>query len=86
MKPTDETQLRAWLVKYLAETLDISPTAIFGSSRFDRLGVDSTTAVALSGDLSELLDRDLAPTLLYDHPTLDDLIAALTVELDEVEA
>jgi acyl carrier protein len=38
-----------------------------------RLGVDSTEAVVISGELQEWLGRRVAPTALWDHPTIDAL-------------
>ncbi|MCM1969368.1 type I polyketide synthase [Streptomyces sp. G1] len=45
---------------------------------FDTYGFASIDAVALSGELEELLDRDLPPTVLWQHPTIHRLTAFLT--------
>ncbi|MFD9355179.1 beta-ketoacyl synthase N-terminal-like domain-containing protein [Streptomyces sp. NPDC060031] len=45
---------------------------------FDTYGFASIDAVALSGELEELLDRNLPPTVLWQHPTIHRLTAFLT--------
>lgn len=45
---------------------------------FEAYGFTSRDAVALSGDLQDLLDRDLSPTVLWEHPTPRRLLAHLT--------
>lgn len=74
----DEATIRQWIVDYLVDVLDLEKEAVGATTRFDHLGVDSTTAVAMSGDLSEWLGKELAPTLLYDHPTVDELVSQLS--------
>jgi len=45
---------------------------------FDAYGFTSVDAVTLSGELEELLDRTLDPTVLWQHPTIRRLLAFLT--------
>jgi acyl carrier protein len=40
---------------------------------FTELGLDSMSAVTISGALETALDVDLDPTLLWDYPTIIDL-------------
>ena len=49
------------------------------------LGMDSVHAMMLVGDLEELLDRSLQPTLAWDHPTID-RIAAFLVAADAADS
>ncbi|GLZ31544.1 hypothetical protein Lesp02_37320 [Lentzea sp. NBRC 105346] len=51
----------------------IAPGQAFASA-----GVDSVTAVAISGDLQRLLGRPLPATLLFDHPTPEAVAAFLS--------
>ncbi len=44
---------------------------------FAAYGLTSADAVGLSGELEELLSRKLPETLLYEHPTVRQLVAAL---------
>ncbi len=78
MNPGD---LRAWLVARIAATLRVDPAAIDDRAPLADLGLSSTDAVTLSGELEELLGRDLSPTLVYEHPS----IAALADHLARPE-
>jgi acyl carrier protein len=48
---------------------------------FDRFGLDSVSAVEMTRELSAWLNEELAPTLLYDYPTIDLLSAHLASQL-----
>ncbi|MEV8533622.1 type I polyketide synthase [Streptomyces sp. NPDC051211] len=53
---------------------------------FDAYGFASVDAVALSAELEDLLDRDLPPTVLWQHPTIRRLTAFLTGSPEPGEA
>lgn len=44
---------------------------------FESLGLDSAQAVAIAGELGRLVGRPLPDSLLYDHPTIGQLVAHL---------
>ncbi|NDJ19428.1 acyl carrier protein [Myxacorys almedinensis] len=64
------TEIQTWIVNYLAELLEIDPDEINVTIPFDRYGLDSATAVGMTGDLEEWLGKTIDPTLLYDYPTV----------------
>ena len=66
----NEEQIRAWLIDQIAEATRSKPQEIDICEPFDSYGLSSTEAVALSGDLEDLLGRQLSPTLLYEYPTI----------------
>lgn len=71
-------QIEAWLISYLSQTLEIEPNEIDPSGTFNEYGLDSSSAVVLTGDLQEWLGKDLDPTLLFDYPTIVDLAKHLS--------
>ena len=62
--------IHQWLITRLSELRSIPPGQIDDRRPFESLGVDSLLAVQLSGELEEYLGMSLAPTLLYDHPSI----------------
>ncbi len=68
--PPNHDQIEAWLISYLSQTLEIEPNKIDPNAPFDEYGLDSSSAVILTGDLQQWLERDLDPTLLFDYPTV----------------
>lgn len=72
----DET-LQSWLVNRLAERLSVEPGEIDIHESFSNYGLDSATAVELSGELETLLGRELAPTLFFDYPNIGVLLRHL---------
>ena len=80
-RPTADPQdIREWLVARVAEVSGMAPAEIDAATPFDVYGVNSTDAVSISGELADRFGARLAPTALYDHPTIDALIDALAPE------
>lgn len=73
-------QSQAYLVSALSEILKVRPEEIDTTIAFDRYGVDSASAMKLTGMISSWLGKDLEPTLLFDHPTINKLSEFLVVE------
>jgi acyl carrier protein len=63
-------EIEAWLVAWVAKELDISPDRVRAEEELINLGMTSRQAVILSGDLEDLLGRELDPALAWDHPTI----------------
>jgi acyl carrier protein len=70
LEPPDQQQIQEWLFGRLAELLGANVKSVDAATPFDRLGVDSSVAIGLTGQLEKWLGRDLDPTLLYDYPTI----------------
>jgi acyl carrier protein len=66
-------EIQQWLVGRLAKLLKADPSQIDVTKSFDRLGLDSATAVGVTLDLEDYLGRDVDPDMLYDHPTIEKL-------------
>lgn len=62
-----------WLTDYLSNALDINPSEIDPHVSFTEYGIDSTSAVGLSGDLSRWLGVELKDSVAFDHPTIAEL-------------
>ena len=78
LRPYQEAELRHWLVDYLVTTIGCSPDTIDLDLTLNELGVGSTDAVVLSGELSELLGRAISPVEFWQHPTINALAAFLS--------
>jgi acyl carrier protein len=66
-------EIQDWLVSYLSELLLIEANEIDITIPFDRYGLDSATAVGLTGDLENWLAMELDATLVYDYPSVEAL-------------
>jgi len=64
------SEIQSWLVRRLAETLDVSEADVEVSIPFDRYGLDSRTAATLSAELEDWLECSLPATLVWDYPTI----------------
>ncbi|MFM9435327.1 phthiocerol/phenolphthiocerol synthesis type-I polyketide synthase C [Janthinobacterium sp. CG_23.3] len=69
--------VRDWLKARVGEYAKRAAAEIDIHKPFAEYGIDSLTAVRLSGELEQHLGRRLAPTLLYDCPTIDLLANSL---------
>lgn len=66
-----------WLIAKLSDSLNIEPDQIDIREPFARFGLDSREAVSLSGELESWLWQNLAPTLVWDYPTIEKLACYL---------
>ncbi len=78
--PRDASAITEWLKAHLAPLLRCTPEDVDATTRFDALGLDSATAVRVTMDLEDWLGRSVDPTLLYDHPTIQQLAEAIAGE------
>jgi thioester reductase-like protein len=65
--------IAAWLTQTLARSLRVAHSELDPTQPFARYGLDSRTAVELSGELEAWLGRKLSTTLAYQFPTIDTL-------------
>jgi phthiocerol/phenolphthiocerol synthesis type-I polyketide synthase B len=73
-----EDDLRHWLVDYLVTNIGCSPDDIDFDASMNDLGVGSRDSVVLSGELSELLGRQISPVEFWQHPTIGELARFLS--------
>jgi len=62
--------IQGWLVKRMAELLRCAPEEIGIDDSFDRLGLDSATAVGVTLEVEDYLGRTVDPGVLYSYNTL----------------
>jgi acyl transferase domain-containing protein/acyl carrier protein len=65
-----EGAIQDWLQEHLGELLGVDPGQINIDQPFNIYGLSSVDAVNLSGELSEFVERELSPTIVYDYPTI----------------
>jgi acyl transferase domain-containing protein/NAD(P)-dependent dehydrogenase (short-subunit alcohol dehydrogenase family)/acyl carrier protein len=74
--------IEAWIVHKLAEYLELASDAISVQEPFSAYGLASRDGLVLSGELEEWLERRLSPTLVYEHPTIEQLARFLADDSD----
>ncbi len=62
----------AGIVKKTVETL--TGTNVSGNEALVDVGIDSLSAVELVSTLGHELNTEIEPTILFDHPTIGDLV------------
>lgn len=67
----------AWLRELLAHRLGLAHDAIEPDARLHRYGLTSLTAASIVAAIAERTGRTLAPTLVWDYPTLNRLAGFL---------
>lgn len=70
-------ELRDWLVRFVADVLEIDPSEVDTSVTWESLGVDSATILVLVADLSAETTRDVRPVEVLENPTIEELAAHL---------
>lgn len=71
-------EVRDWLVATLSDVRGIAPADIDARQPFSSYGLGSIQAVSLIGELEDRLGRTLPPTLLWDYPTIEEVVKYLT--------
>jgi acyl carrier protein len=75
-------EIQQWLIARLSKLLKTEPGQIDVTKSFDRLGLDSATAVGITLDLEDFLGRDVDPEVLYENWTVQKLAAYLAAPPD----
>ena len=78
-----ESGIRDWMVHRLAKAINVEPSKVLTTKRFDEYGLDSRMAIEVSGELEKIVERRLSPALLFEFPTIDQVAHALASQLDE---
>jgi len=65
-----ETAIQDWLITCIADYAKVSAAEIDVDAPIATYGVDSLMAVRIAADMEEWLGYELAPTLVYDYPTI----------------
>jgi acyl carrier protein len=83
-EPHTAEAIREWLVSRIAGLLQCPPDRVRVDDSFDRLGLDSATAVGLTLELEDWLGRPVEPSVFYDFNTfarLADHLASGDIDL-----
>lgn len=81
MKSDDpRVDLAGWIAARLAKDMRMPVEKIDRRASFARYGLDSLKAVKLVSDLEDYLDQRIDVTVVWDHPTIEDLARHLTRE------
>ena len=78
-----ERDIDSWLAEYVGELLTRQAAEINRDATFDSFGLDSATAVGITGELEEWLGIQIDPDVAYDYPTIRSLgrhLAALVAQ------
>ncbi len=73
IQPRTSAEVQDWLVSHLAEALHVEPEKIDVAAPFETLGLDSVTAVGMTGHLQDWLGCSVDPTVVFDYPTIETL-------------
>ena len=70
-----------WLTSYLANLMEIPRASVGVDTPFEDIGIDSTAAACLSGDLAEWLDAELDAELAFRYRSVNAVAAHLALAL-----
>lgn len=82
MSKQQQDDIENWLSDLIAEILEIPPSKVDRTKRFDRYGLDSVAAVSVTAMLGKHLCRDLDATAMYDYPTISTLSRYLAESME----
>jgi acyl carrier protein len=81
MPDTSTDAIRRWLIERAAYYLERPADEVDPDALFVQLGLDSVYSLTLCGDVEDRFDCVLAPTITWDHPTINALAGYLGTEL-----
>ncbi|RKH49356.1 AMP-binding protein, partial [Corallococcus llansteffanensis] len=79
----DLHRAREWLRQRIADKLGVEVARLDPRVPLGRYGLDSRIALELAGEVGEGWGREVSPTMLHEHPTVDGLAAWLTGREEE---
>ena len=68
-----EIEIQNWFKSRLSELFELELDEIDTALPLYSYNIDSTMTVGLTSDLEELLGYNLEPTILYEHPTIEEI-------------
>jgi acyl carrier protein len=71
--PRSSLAIRQWLATEVANRVGLPIDRIDYDAPLTSYGLDSRTAISLTGDLEEWLGLELSPTLVWDYPSIAQL-------------
>ncbi|WP_292938471.1 type I polyketide synthase [Noviherbaspirillum sp.] len=75
----NQVEIERWLVERIAEKARIEPESIEVDQPIFAYGIDSAFAASLSGELAERTHRVLNPTLFFEFPSIEQVVAHLAM-------
>lgn len=72
-----EDSIRQYLIEQIARRSRITAAEVDPDRPVEEFGLASRDAVAIAGELEQLLGRALPATLVWEHPTINRLAMAL---------
>lgn len=67
----------------VAKEMRVEPQTLDPQQKFISYGLDSIVALSVSGDLEDLTQLELEPTLLWDYPTINALAEYIVSQLEQ---
>ena len=80
---SDPAEIRNWILNWIQRELGVSSNEVKTDENLLNYGIDSVNAIMLVGDLESQFRIKLAPTLVWDHPTVDALVKVASTEIAE---
>lgn len=78
--------IQSWLLSKISELLAMDADDLDVSEPLSTYGLGSIAAVSLTGDLEVWLGLELAPTLVWEYPTIEALTEYLASEAEAAES
>lgn len=77
-----QQEISEWMVNHLAELLKIETSQVMTDLDFDNFGLDSRDLVGMVGEISEKISCEVDPSMVYDHPSIEELSEAIIKEME----
>lgn len=69
--------IRTKLREMVARDAEIPAEELEDDVNVGEYGLDSVSAVSMIGEMQSLFDAELSPTMMYENPTIDELVDAI---------
>jgi acyl carrier protein len=66
-----QAEIHQWLIAHIAALASLPIDQVDIHTPIEQYGMDSIQAMQLCGELADWLGRPLAPTLVWEYPTVD---------------
>jgi acyl carrier protein len=80
-RPVTQAAIESWMVEWLIARGGVAPHEIDVKRPFAEYGLDSMTAVEMSGEIEDWSGVELTPVVAWKHPTVSSLTGYITDQL-----
>lgn len=76
-------EIETWIIQWIAKETQVNPESISVEESFVNFGLTSAQGIFFSADLSDWINLNLEPSLIWDYPNIELLSSYIDTQLSK---